>query len=242
MPWRQAVRIAADMDAAAPIRWGLHSAIGAMLAQPVAAPSDLPPVPSADAWIRGARIGPWTVQNTPPTGGAEGRTECPSADGGGAGPRGRPRSARRDGVPTTEPGTDRADRRCRCRAGGRSHLRSPGSPTRDGRPGQGVTEAGARCGCRRPVDQAGIRVTAGTIALAAAAGVDELMIVPGHGGAGDDGVGPARLGPPRRGRNRDIVAPVVAQLGDGKRRAMPPRDRGPRRRPGPRRPDRFPRR
>lgn len=222
MPWRQAVRIAADMDAAAPIRVGLHSAIGAMLAQPVAALSDLPPVPSADASgyaVRG--IGPWTVQNTPPTSDAEGALSARLADGGAVPVReGDPvppdataclplsqvlieQTAGADVVLVGDPTSGVPDRR-------------PGMVV----PGQGVTEPGRDAAAGDLLIKAGIRVTAGTIALAAAAGVDELMIVP------PATVAPVMMGsdlldsgPPRRGRNRDIVAPLLPSwvMGSGAR-------------------------
>lgn len=209
--WRQAIRIAADMDAATPIRVGLHSAIGAILAQPVAALTDLPPVPSATTSgyaVRG--IGPWTVSGSPELrdGSAvsvrEGDPVPPEATAclpldqlvieQTAGP---------DVVLIGDPGTGTPDRR-------------PGMVV----PGLGISDPGADAAVGDLLIKAGIRVTAGTIALAAAAGVDELTIVP------PATVAPVMMGsdlldsgPPRRGRNRDIVAPLLPSwvMGSGAR-------------------------
>ena len=77
-------------------------------------------------------------------------------------------------------------------------------------PGVGILDPGAEARTGDLLIKAGTVVTAGTVALAAAAGVDELVIVP------PATVAPVMLGsdllhsgPPRRGKNRDIVAPLL---------------------------------
>ncbi len=197
------MRIAADMDQAPAIRVGLHSAIGAMLAQPVAALADLPPVASVAATgyaVRG--IGPWSVtpdrEDELPDGCAVAvREGDPLPLGAHAAlPRESAvveQTAGPDVVLVGDSATGIPDRR-------------PGMVV----PGTGILDPGGEARVGDLLIKAGTVVTAGTVALAAAAGVDELVIVP------PATVAPVMMGsdllasgPPRRGRNRDIVAPLL---------------------------------
>ncbi len=208
MPWRQAMRIAADMEPARPIRVGLHSAVGAMLAQPVAALADLPPVTSvAESGYAVRGIGPWTVL----PGGAGEHPDRELLDGAAVSVRaGDPlplgagaalpvefaiveQTAGADVVLVGDAASGTPDRR-------------PGMIV----PGTGVVDPGVDARAGDLLIEAGTVVTAGTIALAAAAGVDELVIIP------PATVAPVMMGsdllhsgPPRRGKNRDIVAPLL---------------------------------
>lgn len=203
MPWRQAMRIAADMDQAPPIRVGLHSAIAAMLAQPVSALADLPPVTSVTATgyaVRG--IGPWTVM---PGSDAELPDGCTVlVREGDPLPLGAHASLPLDAAVVEQ--TAGADVVLVGDAATGVPDRRPGMVV----PGAGMTDPGAEARSGDLLIKAGTVVTAGTIALAAAAGVDELVIVPPATVApvmmGSDLLG---SGPPRRGRNRDIVAPLL---------------------------------
>ncbi len=215
------------MDAAAPIRVGLHSAIGAILAQPVTALSDLPPVPSAAASgyaVRG--IGPWTVGAGGADSAGSGVTE--SAFAGSAIADGGALAIREgDPVPPDATACLPLDQVLVEQTAGADVVligdASSGLPDRRpgmAVPGLGITSAATDAAAGDLLIKAGIRVTAGTIALAAAAGVDELMIVP------PATVAPVMMGsdlldsgPPRRGRNRDIVAPLLPSwiMGSGAR-------------------------
>lgn len=214
LPWRHALRIAADMEPAPPIRIGLHTAIGTQLAQPVAALADLPPVSAAASggWaVRG--IGPWEVVSL--TGGSElddGRAIAVTLG---------------DPVP---PGTlavlptewavveETAGGHLICVGDANTGVPAhrPGMVT----PGVGIAEPGSDARTGDLLIKAGTVVTAGTIALAAAAGVDELAVVP------PATVAPIMLGtdlldsgPPRRGKDRDVVAPLLPSwvIGSGAR-------------------------
>lgn len=200
------------MDPAPPIRVGLHSAIGAILAQPVAALTDLPPVTSAvDTGYAVRGIGPWTVVRHDSEL-ADG-TAVPVREGDPLPPEASAalslehvvveQTAGPDVILVGDPTTGRPDRR-------------PGMVV----PGQGLADPGSDAAAGDLLIKAGIRITAGTIALAAAAGVDELSIVP------PATVAPVMMGsdlldsgPPRRGRNRDIVAPLLPSwvMGSGAR-------------------------
>ena len=218
MPWRQAMAIAADMAPAAPIRVGLESALGAVLTQPIVAQADLPPsraAASAGYAVRG--IGPWSIV---PLG-----ESAEVLDGTAAVVRaGDPIPAGAQAVlPTSgalvehtagadivlvgDPATAVPDRR-------------PGMAT----PGEGILAAGAEAHAADLLLKPGVPVTAGTIALAAAAGLDELIVTP------PATVTPVLLGsdllasgPPRRGRSRDIVAPLLPAwvMGSGGRCLVP---------------------
>lgn len=203
MSWRQAMRIAADLDPAPPIRVGLDSALGTVLAQPVVAQADLPPVSAAAApgyAVRG--IGPWSVC---PTGGQtldDGtavvvRAGDPVPPGAHAVlPDNRAiieHTAGADIVRVGDPDTSIPDRR-------------PGMVV----PGTGILVPGAEAHAADLLLKPGATVTAGTVALAAAAGMDELIVTP------PATVTPVLLGsdllasgPPRRGRGRDIIAPLL---------------------------------
>lgn len=208
--WQQARKIAADMDPAAEQRVGLVSALGSVLAQPVAAQADLPPVPSADAagWAVSG-IGPWSV--------VAGVDDNLLLDGcavrvsqGAALPQGVL------GVLTDKYALVEPD-------GSTVLIGSGGSPApRPGmlKPGYGIAEPGSGAKVGDVLIGAGEVVNAGTIALAAAAGVDELTVIP------PANVAPILLqsdlldtGPPRRGRDRDVVAPLIPSwvMGNGGR-------------------------
>lgn len=191
------------MESAPPIRVGLNSAISAMLAQPVAALADLPPVVSVAAAgyaVRG--IGPWTLVDP-------GDDELPDGTA----------THVREGDPLP-PGANAALPSHRAvteptPTGELILVGDAASGTPDRRPGMvvpgtGLVDPGAEAGAGELLIKAGTVVTAGTIALAAAAGVDELTIIP------PATVAPVMMGsdllhsgPPRRGRNRDIVAPLL---------------------------------
>jgi molybdopterin molybdotransferase len=199
------MRIAADMEPAPPIRVGLHSAIASLLAQPVAALADLPPVASVTATgyaVRG--IGPWTVmpgldsdEELPDGVAVVVREGDPLPLGAGAALSLEhavvEHTAGADVVLVGNAATGMPDRR-------------PGMLA----PGSGILAPGAEARAGDLLIKAGTVVTAGTVALAAAAGVDELVIIP------PATVAPVMMGsdllhsgPPRRGRNRDIVAPLL---------------------------------
>lgn len=209
-PWRQAFRIAADMDAGPPTRIALMSAVGTMLAQPVVAQTDIPPLLAAATngyAVRG--IGPWDVVGP----GAE------LADGQAA--------PIRTGDPVP-PGAVAVlpDTHAVVESG--PPLVLVGDPA-TGRPsprpgmvdaGSGMLDRGVQARAGDVLAKPGAVVTAGTVALAAAAGMDELVITP------PATVTPVLMesdllesGPPRRGRNRDVVAPLLSAwlLGSGAR-------------------------
>lgn len=209
-PWRQAFRIAADLDPAPPIRIALMSAVGTMLAQPIVAQSDIPPVLSAAGngyAVRG--IGPWRVLRP----GAE------PGDGDAVPVRaGDPLPAGAAGV--------LPDAHALLEAGHELVLvgdPATGRPaSRPGMldPGTGLLDPGAQARAGDVLAKPGTIVTAGTIALAAAAGMDELVITP------PATVTPILLesdllpsGPPRRGRGRDVIAPLLPAwlMGSGAR-------------------------
>lgn len=216
MHWRQAMRIAADLEPAPPIRVGLHSAVGALLAQPVAALSDLPPAVAAAAtgWaVRG--FGPWTVHSDSPTELVDGAATLVRA--GDVVP-GHTHAV----IPREQAVVEPAS------VGHESDTILVGDAVTgipDGRPGlvhpgAGLIHTGAEAAAGDLLIKAGTAITAGTVALAAAAGVDELVIVP------PATVAPIMLGTdllqsgaPRRGRNRDIVAPLLPSwiMGSGAR-------------------------
>ncbi len=209
-PWRQAFRVAADMAATPPTRIALMSAVGTMLAQPVVAQTDIPPLLAAATngyAVRG--IGPWGVVG-PGEELADGqaapiRTGDPVPPGaaavlpdshavGESGP---------ELVLVGDPATGRPSSR-------------PGMVD----PGSGMLDRGVQARAGDVLAKPGTVVTAGTVALAAAAGMDELVITP------PATVTPVLMesdllesGPPRRGRNRDVVAPLLAAwlLGSGAR-------------------------
>jgi molybdopterin molybdotransferase len=206
----QARRIAADLDPAPVQRVGLVSALGAVLAQPVAALADLPPVPSAEAsgWAV-AGVGPWTIVEAPEDGSLP--DGCALRI-----PEGAPLPAGTLGV--------LADRFAVLEdAGATLLIGESGRPApRPGmlKPGYGVAAAGSGAAPGQILLKPGEIVTAGSIALAAAAGVDDLTITP------PGTVAPILLqtdllstGPPRRGRDRDVAAPMLSTwvMGSGGR-------------------------
>lgn len=202
-PWRQAYRIAADMSPAPPVRVGLHGAVGTLLAQPIAALADLPAVESAQCsgWaVRG--IGPWQV-----VAGSEGEL----GDGESV------RIATGDPLPA---GTLAVlpDEWAVLEQTAANRLVLVGDPAagvparRPGliNPGAGIAEPGSEARAGDLLVKAGTVVTSGTIALAAAAGIDELAVIP------PATVAPVMLGtdlldsgPPRRGKDRDVIAPLL---------------------------------
>lgn len=192
------------MEPARPVTVGLHSAIGTLLAQPVAALADLPPNESArhSGWaVRG--IGPWRVA-TEPGSGQLGDGEAVSVAIGDALPLGTlavlPHEwsllEETSGAPLLLVGDPES--------GVPAHR--PGMVT----PGSGIDDPGSEARVGDLLIKAGTVVTAGTIALAAAAGVDELTVVP------PATVAPIMMGsdllasgPPRRGKDRDVIAPLL---------------------------------
>jgi molybdopterin molybdotransferase len=199
-PWHHARRIAADIEPAPPQRVGLQSAIGCVLAQPVAALADLPPIQVAavGGWaVRG--IGPWTCVAQA---GVLADGEATRIEIGGALP---------DEADAVLP--EHASAVEETPAG---QLVMVGDGTRPAaRPGMipagsGTTPAGSWASVGELLIKPGGIITAGTVALAAAAGVDELTIIP------PATVAPVMMGtdllssgPPRRGRDRDVVAPLL---------------------------------
>lgn len=200
--WRKAARIAAEVDTVPPIRVALASAAGSLLAEPIVALADLPPFDCAEEpgyAVRG--IGPWTVRD---------------ANSAGAGLR--------DGeavavLPsnTLPPGSDAVLglNESILEQGARyNHLLvgNPRTGRQDYRPGlvhhgHGIRPAGSSARADDLLITAGSTITAGTIALAAAAGVDDLTIVPPPTMATVlRSQGLLASGPPRRGRDRNIMA------------------------------------
>lgn len=199
MSWQQARRIAADMDPAPVQRVGLVSALGAVLAQPVAALADLPPVPSAAAsgWAVSG-IGPWSVVADP---GSDGLLDgCAVRIAEGA-----PVPAGALGVLADKYALVEGEETVLIGDHGRPAPR-PGML----KPGYGITGTGDTAPVGQILLKPGETVTAGTVTLAAAAGVDELTVIP------PANVAPILLqsdllptGPPRRGKDRDVVAPLI---------------------------------
>ena len=199
--WRTATQIAGDVEAGRPVRVGLHSAIGHVLAQPVAALADLPAFPCADQSgfaVRG--FGPWTVRGN----GSPQEGDAALITAGAAIPEGC------DAVlPNTEALIEQGARF--------THV-SVGDP-RTGQPARRAGELPMGYGVRQPQASAakgdlliksGVRVSAGTAALAAAGGADDLTVIPPptiapvlrNGGLLSDG-------PPRRGKDRAVLATLA---------------------------------
>lgn len=203
--WRTAARIAADVDPTPPTRVGLASAVGGVLAQPLIALADLPPFDCAEQpgyAVRG--IGPWTIRDdsSASLGLRDGEAMAVSPN------RALPPGC--DAVLALEESIVE-------RAAQHSHL-LVGDP-RTGRPGgrpgligygHGVRPAKSSALAGDVVIKAGATVTSGTIGLAAAVGADDLTIVPPPTMATvlrNDGLLPT--GPPRRGRDRAIMASLA---------------------------------
>jgi molybdopterin molybdotransferase len=198
--WQLALRIAAEIDPIPPRRVDLLSAIGSTLAEPITAFADLPPDPAAteSGWaVRG--LGPWTVVPHSPS--EELADGCATRIPAGA------------VLPT---GCDAVlvDRFAVVEADGRTVLVGEGGrpASRPGllRQGFGVTNVGATASHGQVLHKSGDTFTAGTLALAAAAGADDISVHP------PASVVPMLLatrmlpsGPPRRGRDRDIVRALI---------------------------------
>jgi molybdopterin molybdotransferase len=203
--WRRAARIAAEIEPTRPTRVGLTSAVGNVLAQPVAALADLPPVDCADARgyaIRG--IGPWTVRESPAVNVELRDGEAVAVVSGGLLPVGgeavltadrvlEEQAAQHLHVMVGDPTTGRPDRR-------------PGLLE----PGHGIRPAKSAARAGELLIKAGATITSGTIGLAAAAGADDLLVIPPPAIAivmRNEGLLPS--GPPRRGRDRALLASLA---------------------------------
>ncbi len=198
--WKQARQIAESLDPAPARRVSLFDALGSALAQSVVAATDLPPVPSAAeaGWaVRG--IGPWHVVLELDAGeladGCAYRLPAGSALPHGA------QSVLTDTFAVIEESP---------------HLVLVGKDNRPAarpgvlRPGFGVAPPGAAATSGQTLLKPGELLTAGSLALAAAAGADELVVHPPPSVVPIRfSVGLLETGPPRRGRDRDIVAPLV---------------------------------
>ncbi len=198
--WQLAIRIATEVDPIPPRRVDLLSAIGSTLAEPISALADLPPDPAAteSGWaVRG--LGPWAVVPHPAHNELADGCATPIAAGAM--------------LPT---GTDAvlADRFAVVEGDGRTVLvGEEGKPaSRPGRlrQGFGITTVGATASHGQVLHKSGDTFTAGTLALAAAAGADDVLVYP------PASVAPIMLttrllpsGPPRRGRDRDVVRSLL---------------------------------
>ena len=209
--WGQARRIAESLDPSPTRRISLFSALGSVLAEPVAAVTDLPPVPSAAeaGWaVRG--IGPWRVVTDLSDG------ELPDGcayrlPGGAALPSGA-QSVLTDAFAVVE---------------NSPHLVLVGQDNQPAirpgvlRPGFGVAPPGAAATAGQTLLKPGELLTVGSLALAAAAGVDDVVAyLPPNIVSIQFSVGLLDTGPPRRGRDRNIVGPLVSSwiMGAGARR------------------------
>ncbi|MDZ7578007.1 MAG: hypothetical protein U0904_07530 [Candidatus Nanopelagicales bacterium] len=202
--WRQARRIATDMDPGPAIQVGLTSAIGRVLAQPVAAMADLPPFDAADhsGWAVSG-VGPWI------------EAESPSTDSLRDGEAVRVGEGSRIPSGCTAVLADE----CSVLEESARHLHvlvgdaaAAVSSRRPGfiEPGTGVRLARSCAGVGDLLLKAGTTVSAGTVALAAAAGCDELTVIPPASIATVVlSSGLLSSGPPRRGKDRDVLAPLV---------------------------------
>lgn len=203
--WRRARRIAMRMDPVAATRVDLPSAVGTVLARPVAAVTDLPAFDAADysGWAVSG-VGPWTIdaESGPVTALGDGRAARVTE--GSMLPVGcnavlpeawavLEDTARHRHLLVGDPTTGRPSRR-------------PGFLE----PGSGIRPARSHAAAGDLLIKCGGRVTAGTIALAAAAGCDDLTVVPPASVAVVVPVSSLLAsGPPRRGRDRDVLAPLV---------------------------------
>jgi molybdopterin molybdotransferase len=203
--WRKAARIAADVNPTRPIRVGLTSAVGSVLAEPITSLADLPPFDCAEESgyaVRG--IGPWTVRESPGASSGLHDGEAVAVIPGSILPPGSEAVLGWHESMLTE-------------GAQYSHLLvgNPRTGRQDSRPGlveygHGIRPAGSSTLAGDLLTKAGATITAGTIALATAAGMDDLTIVPPPTMATvarNDGL--LASGPPRRGRDRSIVASLA---------------------------------
>lgn len=203
--WRRAARIAAEIESTAPARVGLASAVGNVLAQPVAALTDLPPFDCADESgyaIRG--IGPWTVREST-TANAELRDgEAVDIVSGSSLPAGC------DAVLTQDRAVQEQAAKHLHVLVGDPRTGTPGPRPGLVEPGQGIRPARSAARTGDLLIKAGVTVTSGTIGLAAAAGADDLLVIPPPTVAvimRNQGLLPS--GAPRRGRDRALLASLA---------------------------------
>ncbi|MYS59988.1 molybdopterin molybdotransferase MoeA [Streptantibioticus cattleyicolor] len=189
---------------------GLGEAVGRVLARELTARTDLPAFDTSamDGWaVAGA--GPWRVRGQVLAGqraaGALGEGEAVRIATGAAVPEGATAVVRREDG-RVEPDAD----------GGTLHAGRPP------RPGQDIRPRGQECRAGDLLMAAGRMVTPAIAGLAAAAGYDEVAVVPRPEAdvlvLGDELL---RSGPPRDGRVRDALGPLLppwlAALGAGVR-------------------------
>lgn len=193
------------MDPVPAIQVGLTSSIGRVLAQPVAAMSDLPPFDAADqsGWAVSG-IGPWMEAEDAAS--AESLRDG-EAVGIGAGTK---VPAGCTAVLATQWAVFEGEAPRRRILVGDAATGQPSRRPGFAEPGAGIRLARSSAAVGDLLLKAGTTVSAGTIALAAAAGCDELTVVPP---ASVSTVvmasGLLATGPPRRGKDRDVLAPLV---------------------------------
>ncbi len=218
--WRQARRLLAAVDPLPPISVPLAAAVGSVLVSPITAATDIPVTDAADdhGWAVAGQ-GPWTVITEVP---AHELAHLPSAYAvpvaiGQALPPGTVAV-----VPRRLGYLDDAPQRQRLQVADPS-----GQPAaqpgligfgRGIRPQGRDAEAGQRLLASGPV------VTPATVALAAAAGRDDLTVIPPASVAVIlPQFGLSRSGPHRPGRQRDVVAELLPSwIEAGPARLLPP--------------------
>jgi molybdopterin molybdotransferase len=218
--WRQARRRLGALSPLPPLAVPLRAAVGAVLARPVAGPTDVPVRDSAvDHGWAVAGVGPWTVipddeahsitalpdqhAITVPMGGPlpPGCTAVVPWDGGVVdllGGRARLQVADPSGAPAQHPGLIRF--------------------------GSGIHPRGSDATAGQTLLAAGAVVTPGTVALAAAVGLDDLTVVPPASVAVVlPQYGLSRRGALRPARQRDVVAELLPTwIEAGSARLLPP--------------------
>lgn len=203
--WRRAARIAAEVDPTAAIRVGLASAVGSVLAKPVAALADLPPFDCAEEpgyAVRG--IGPWTVHDAASSGSGLHDGAALAVLPGNALPPGCDAVLGSDQAVLEQSAQDVHLLVGNARTGRPDNR--PGLVD----PGHGIRPARSSALAGDLLIDSGTTVTSGTIGLAAAAGADDLTIVPPPTMATvlrSEGL--LSSGPPRRSRDRALMASVA---------------------------------
>ena len=222
LTWRAARKRLAEVPALDPLAVPLASAVGAMLAGPIVAATDLPVRDAAaeHGWAV-AGIGPWTVlpeEELLRLGGLP-DGHATEVEIGGQLPPGCSAVVPRDrGV------IDLSLRRVRLQIGNADGTPS-GSPGQI-RYGSGIVPRAKEATEGQVLLKAGAIVTPATVGLAAAAGRDDLFVIPPPSVALIlPKLGLARRGPARPGRQRDVVADLLPPwIEAGPARLLPPLD------------------
>jgi len=199
--WQRAASIARQVEPLPPTRVGLNAAVGGILAQPVAAVTSLPVADCAEVagWAT-CGIGPWEILSSLPDGHLLDGTATPLGQGQVL-PQGT------DSVLAADLAFREGDRVMLARPDG------SGPAMRSGwlEPGLHIIPEGSWTRQGDPLIKPGVTVTPGTVALAAAAGVDDLTVIPPPSVAvilRQDGYLP--IGPARRGKDRALVGEMLA--------------------------------